>query len=133
MALEAVLTGNLGGDPEMRYTPRGTAVLEMRVAATLSRKNRDTGKFEDDGDPLWVSVAFFGEEHEWLANLLRKGDRISVSGPLVRRVWSKQDGGSGESLEIRFPRLLGYQRKQDKTGGGVPSGRPAAGGYEPPF
>ena len=86
MALEAVLTGNLGGDPEMRYTPRGTAVLEMRVAATLSRKNRDTGKFEDDGDPLWVSVAFFGEEHEWLANLLRKGDRISVSGPLVRRV-----------------------------------------------
>nr|DAN72840.1 MAG TPA: Single strand binding protein [Caudoviricetes sp.] len=116
MAAEITVTGTLTRDPEIKYAQSGTAMLKLALAATRRTQNRDTKQWEDDGDPLYIDVTFFGDRDNYLGDILRKGDQVSVSGALVRRNW-ESNGKSGVALEVRFPRLLGYIRKADKAGG----------------
>lgn len=116
MAAEITVTGTLTRDPEIKYARSGTAMLKMGLAATRRQQNRDTQQWEDDGDPLYVDVTFFGDRENYLGDILHKGDQVSVSGTLVRRNW-ESEGKAGVALEVRFPRLLGYVKKADKAGG----------------
>lgn len=116
MAAEITVTGTLTRDPEIKYAQSGTPMLKLALAATRRVQNRDTKQWEDDGDPLYIDVTFFGDRENYLGDILRKGDQVSVTGPLVRRDW--QTGSkSGVALEVRFPKLLGYIRKADRAGG----------------
>lgn len=116
MAAEITVTGTLTRDPEIKYAQSGTAILKMGLAATRRQQNRDTKQWEDDGDPLYIDVVFFGDRENYLGDILHKGDQVSVSGALVRRNWASGDK-TGVALEVRFPRLLGYVKKADKAGG----------------
>lgn len=116
MAAEITVTGTLTRDPEIKYAQSGTAMLKMGLAATRRQQNRDTKQWEDDGDPLYIDVTFFGDRENYLGDILHKGDQVSVSGALVRRNW-ESGGKAGVALEVRFPRLLGYVKKADKAGG----------------
>lgn len=116
MAAEITVTGTLTRDPEIKYAQSGTAMLKMGLAATRRQQNRDTKQWEDDGDPLYIDVTFFGDRENYLGDILRKGDQVSVSGALVRRNWESGEK-AGVALEVRFPRLLGYVKKADKAGG----------------
>lgn len=116
MAAEITVNGTLTKDPEIRYTQSGTPMLKLALAATRRTRNRDTERWEDDGDPLYIDVTFFGDRENYLGDILRKGDQVSVSGALVRRGWESGDK-SGTALEVRFPKLLGYVKKADKAGG----------------
>lgn len=116
MAAEITVTGTLTRDPEIKYAQSGTAMLKMALAATRRQQNRDTRQWEDDGDPLYIDVVFFGDRENYLGDVLHKGDRVSVSGALVRRNW-ESGAKTGVSLEVRHPRLLGYVKKADKVGG----------------
>lgn len=116
MAAEITVTGTLTRDPELRYAQSGTPMLKLALAATRRQQNRDTKQWEDDGDPLYIDVTFFGDRENYLGDILHKGDQLSVVGALVRRNW-ESNGKSGVALEVRFPRLLGYIRKADKAGG----------------
>lgn len=116
MAAEITVTGTLTRDPELRYAKSGTPMLKLALAATRRTQNRDTKQWEDDGDPLYIDVTFFGERENYLGDILSKGDQVSVTGALVRRNW-KVDDKTGVSLEVRFPKLLGYIKKADKAGG----------------
>lgn len=116
MAAEITVTGTLTRDPEIKYAQSGTAMLKVALAATRRQQNRDTKQWEDDGDPLYIDVTFFGDRENYLGDILHKGDQLSVSGVLVRRNW-ESDTKSGVALEVRFPRLLGYMKKADKAGG----------------
>lgn len=116
MAAEITVTGTLTRDPEIKYAQSGTAMLKMALAATRRQQNRDTKQWEDDGDPLYVGVTFFGDRENYLGDILHKGDQVSVVGALVRRNWESGDK-SGVALEVRFPKLLGYIKKADKAGG----------------
>ena len=116
MAAEITVTGTLTRDPEIKYAQSGTAMLKLALAATRRQQNRDTKRWEDDGDPLYIDVTFFGDRENYLGDVLHKGDQLSVSGTLVRRNWESGDK-SGVALEVRFPRLLGYVKKADKAGG----------------
>ena len=116
MAAEIIVTGTLTRDPEIKYAQSGTAMLKLALAATRRQQNRDTKQWEDDGDPLYVDVTFFGDRENYLGDVLHKGDRVSVSGTLVRRNW-ESGTKSGVALEVRFPRLLGYAKKADMAGG----------------
>ena len=116
MAAEITVTGTLTRDPEVKYAQSGTAMLKLAVAATRRQQNRDTKQWEDDGDPLYIDVTFFGDRENYLGDVLHKGDQVSVTGALVRRNWESGDK-AGVALEVRFPRLLGYVKKADKAGG----------------
>lgn len=116
MAAEVTVTGTLTRDPELKYAKSGTPMLKVALAATRRTQNRDTKQWEDDGDPLYIDVTFFGDRENYLGDILHKGDQVSVTGGLVRRNW-QNNGKSGVSLEVRFPRLLGYVKKADKAGG----------------
>ena len=116
MTAEITVTGTLTKDPEIKYAQSGTAMLKLALAATRRQQNRDTKQWEDDGDPLYIDATFFGDRENYLGDILHKGDKVSVSGTLVRRNW-ESGTKSGVALEVRFPRLLGYVKKADKAGG----------------
>lgn len=119
MTATVTVTGNLTQAPEVRYLPSGQAVTELRFGATRRRNNN--GTWEDDGASLFMSASLFGDKDTWVADTLKKGDTVTVTGDLVRRAYTRQDGTAGDALEVRFPRLLGYIRKADKRGGGPAS------------
>lgn len=116
MSAEITVTGTLTRDPEIKYAQSGTPMLKLALAATRRRQNRDTKRWEDDGDPLYIDVTFFGDRESYLGDVLRKGDQVSVAGVLIRRNWESGDK-TGVALEAGFPRLLGYVKKADKAGG----------------
>lgn len=133
MTATITVTGNLVQAPEVKYLQSGKPVTELRLGATRRRNNN--GTWEDDGAPLFLSAALFGDKDTWLADTLSKGDTVSLSGDLIRRTYKRQDGTEGEALEVRFPRLLGYVRKSDKQKTSPTA--PNTGGqdlsFQPPF
>lgn len=133
MTATVTVTGNLTAPPQVKHLPSGKLVTELRFGATRRRNNN--GTWEDDGAPLFMSAALFGDKDTWVADTLSKGDTVSLSGDLVRRTYKRQDGTEGEILEIRFPRLLGYVRKADKqrTSPAAPSDGGQNLSFQPPF
>jgi single-stranded DNA-binding protein len=113
MAVETITTGNLVADAEVRFTPNGKQVTELRIGATYSRKDKQTGQWQDEGEPVFITAAFWGDGHEHLHNL-KKGTRVTVSGPLKVRTYQTQNGEDRTSLELIFPRFLGAIPKGDQ-------------------
>lgn len=121
MPLQVTGTGNLGADPETRYTASGKETLTMRIAVTPRRQNQNTGQWEDVGTPLWVSATFWEHAARNLSQAgLRKGDRVGVSGTLSQREYTRRDGTSGVSLELLNPTFLGVTPRLGAHMGGGP-------------
>jgi single-strand DNA-binding protein len=95
--LKAQLVGNLGSDPEMRYSGSGTPMLQFNVASNYRAKNL-AGNWDDLTE--WVRVTIFGARAEKLAELLKKGQRIYCDGRLEARPWSGKDGSLRAGLEM---------------------------------
>ena len=113
MPARVFVTGNVGRDPELRFTASGQASLDVSIGCTPRRKDKDSGQWDDDGAPLWITVTLWGEEAERWAELLNKGDRVSVNGTLKRRTYERRDGGQGEALELVGARDLAVIPKPD--------------------
>lgn len=113
MAVETITTGNLVADAEVRFTPNGKQVTELRIGATYSRKDKQTGQWQDEGEPVFITAAFWGDGHERL-HTLKKGTRVTVSGPLKVRTYQTKNGEDRTSLELIFPRFLGAIPKGDQ-------------------
>lgn len=96
--LKATVIGNLGQDPELRYSADGKAVLRMSVAGNY-RTREQSGEWVEKTE--WVRAVVFGARAESLANLLKKGTKVYVSGPLEARPWTDQAGGIRAGLELR--------------------------------
>ena len=94
---KAIVVGNLGRDPEKRYTQAGGAVTRFSVAATTRRRERD-GEWADHTE--WFSVTVFGRQAETLSERLVKGTRVYVEGRLESRQYETQNGQKGFSLDI---------------------------------
>jgi single-strand DNA-binding protein len=84
------LLGNLGADPELRYTQSGTAVLNIRLATTESYLDRDRVRKERTD---WHSVVVWGKRAEGLSKILQKGAQILVEGSLRTSSYEARDGG----------------------------------------
>jgi len=93
MTINAVTTGNLGSDPELKYTNDGTPVLNFSVAS-----NDGWG---DNKTTTWVRAAVFGKRAEALSKILAKGRKVQVVGPIVQREYDRREGGKGYSLDQR--------------------------------
>lgn len=116
MAVETVTTGTLVKDPEVHYAQSGTPITSLRIGATRRAKDKSTGRWDDDGAPLYVSAALFGDENTYLADVLKKGDRVAVTGTMTLREWQAGEK-AGIDHDLRNCRLCGYIRKADRDGG----------------
>ena len=94
---KVIVIGNLGRDPEKRYTQDGRPVTRFSVAATTRRRERD-GEWADHTE--WFSVTVFGRQAETLAERVTKGTRVYVEGRLESRQYETQNGGKGFSLDV---------------------------------
>lgn len=114
MSAEITVTGNLTRDPEPAKTKSGELIVRLGIAATRRQFDKKTNEWTDDGAPLYLSTSFFGDSYEYIMSLVGKGDQVTITGTLVLREWESKKG-SGQSLEIRFPKFLGYMKKGDRT------------------
>lgn len=98
-----IIVGNLGKDPEMRYTPAGQAVTSFSVAST--RKYTNSGG-QQVKETVWFRVSVWGKMAENCNTYLKKGSKVLVEGRLVPgengspRIFTRQDGTSGASFEV---------------------------------
>jgi single-strand DNA-binding protein len=120
------LIGNLGKDPEVRFTAGGTAVANLRVACTERAKGKD-GNWEDRTE--WVSLVCFGKTAENAGQYLNKGRQIFAEGRLQTREWNDKEGNKRYSTEIIANQLLflGGGREEGGARGAGPA-RPAVRG-----
>ena len=95
---KVILIGNLGSDPDVRYTQGGAAVANVSIATSESWKDKNTG--EPQGRTEWHRVVFFGRLAEIVSEYLRKGSKIYVEGRLQTRKWQGKDGNDRYTTEI---------------------------------
>lgn len=114
MSAEITVTGNLTRDPETAKTKSGELIVRLGIAATRRQFDKRNDEWIDDGAPLYLNTSFFGDSYEYITDLVGKGDQVTITGTLILREWESQKG-AGQSLEIRFPKFLGYMKKGDRT------------------
>lgn len=96
----ATITGNLADDPELRFTPAGVAVANMRVAVNGRWYDKDKDEWQDRLDGFF-SCTVWREQAENIAESLRKGDRVTVIGRLENRSYEDRDGNTRWVTEIQ--------------------------------
>lgn len=114
MSAEITVTGNLTRDPETSKTKSGELIVRLGIAATRRQFDKKTNEWVDDGAPLYLNASFFGDSYEYITDLVGRGDQVTITGTLVLREWESKKG-AGQSLEIRFPKFLGYMKKGDRS------------------
>ncbi len=96
---KVIIVGNLGRDPETRYSPDGAALTNVSIATTSQWKDKTTGEKREETE--WHRVAFFGRLAEIAAEYLRKGSQVYIEGRLRTRKWQdKETGQDRYSTEI---------------------------------
>ena len=118
---KVILIGNLGRDPEVRYTPNGSAVCNVSLATTRNWKSKDTGERQEETE--WHRVVFFDRLAEIAGEYLKKGRPVYVEGRLKTRKWTDKDGVEKYTTEIFADQmqLLGG-REEGGMGGGAGGG-----------
>jgi single-strand DNA-binding protein len=126
MALcKAMIIGNLGADPEMRYTPNGRPVTQFNVAVNQSTKNQQTGEWVEETD--WFRVSVWGDRAERTAESLRKGNEVFVEGRFKTREFEGRDGKARTSLEITADSVVNLEKRPREDGEGQFAAPAAAG------
>jgi single-strand DNA-binding protein len=117
-----MIIGNLGADPELRYTPSGKAVANLRVAVNNNRRGPDGEWVEET---LWLRVEVWEQAAERVAEQLRKGNKVYAEGQLRAREYEGSDGQKRTSLELTFARVINLERRGRDEGGFAPDERAA--------
>ena len=123
---KVIIVGNLGADPETRYTPGGDAVTNIRVATTDRWKDKTSGEMKEATE--WHRIAFFGRLAEVAGQYLKKGSQVYVEGSLRTRKWQDKDGQDRYSTDIRADVMQMLGRRE---GGGEPPAERAEPRGEP--
>jgi len=95
---KVILIGNLGADPEVRYTPANTAVCNISVATTDQWRDKQTGEQQEKTE--WHRVVMFNRLGEIAGEYLNKGSKVYIEGRLQTRKWQGQDGQDRYTTEI---------------------------------
>ena len=128
MLNKAILIGNLGADPEVRYMPAGGAVANITLATSMRWKDKQTGEKKEATE--WHRVVFFNRLAEIAGEYLKKGSQIYVEGRLQTRKWQDQNGQDRYTTEI----IASEMHMLGSRSGGTASfgGDQAPGGYSAP-
>jgi len=111
-----MIIGNLGADPELRYTPGGKAVTNLRVAVNDRHRGPD-GEWQEETQ--WFRVEVWGEAAERAAERFRKGNKVYAEGQLRVREYEGNDGQKRSSVEIRFARVISLERREPGEAFGI--------------
>ena len=127
---KVILIGNLGRDPEVRFTQGGTPVANFTMATT-ERWNDPSGEKKEKTE--WHRIVVWGKQAEIAAEYLKKGRSVYIEGSLQTREWTDRDGNKRYTTEVRAQRLQFLGRPDDRGAApGAPvveeAGEPA-GGY----
>ena len=117
-----VLVGNLTRDPELRHTPSGTAVCNLRLAVNTRRKD-ETGQWVDK--PNYFDITVWGNQGERCAQYLSKGRPVGVDGRLEWREWETPEGNKRQAVDVVADTVQFLGGRGDGEGGG------GGGGYIP--
>ena len=110
---KVILVGNVGGDPETRYMPSGSAVTNITIATNESWKDKQTGEQKERTE--WHRVAMFNRLAEIAAEYLRKGSQVYIEGKLRTRKWQDKSGNDRYTTEIIADEM---QMLGGRSGGG---------------
>jgi single-strand DNA-binding protein len=124
---KVILVGNLGRDPEVRYTPNGSAVCNVSIATTRNWKNKDSGERQEETE--WHRVVFFDRLAEIAGEYLKKGRSVYVEGRLKTRKWTDKDGVEKYTTEIMAEQM---QLLGGREGGGGGADDAGSDGGESP-
>ena len=124
---KVILIGNLGNDPEVRYTAGGGAVVNISIATTESWKDKESGEQQEKTE--WHRVVFFNRLAEIVAEYLKKGSQVYVEGRLQTRKWQDKEGNDKYSTEIVANEM---QMLGSRGGGGGGSSASEGGGRQSP-
>ena len=128
---KVMIIGNLGKDPEVRYTTSGAAVASFSVATTEKFKNK-SGEWEEKTE--WHNVTLWSRLAEIAGEYLSKGKTVYIEGRLQTRKWQDKDGKDRYTTEIVGEKMQMLSAKGDgggKSGGGRSGGEPTAAYDEP--
>lgn len=124
---KVILVGNLGKDPEVRYTASGEAMCNFTLATTESWKDKSSGEKKELTE--WHRVSFFGKLAEICGQYLKKGSQVYVEGSLRTRKWTDKEGQERYTTEIRGAEMTMLGGKSSGSSG---QGQDAdQGGYDP--
>jgi single-strand DNA-binding protein len=123
---KVILIGNLGRDPEVRFTQGGTPVANFTMATT-ERWNDPSGEKKEKTE--WHRIVVWGKQAEIAAEYLKKGRSVYIEGSLQTREWTDRDGNKRYTTEVRTQRLQFLGRPDDR--GGSPSAAPVEDAGEP--
>jgi single-strand DNA-binding protein len=117
-----IIVGNVGRDPEMRYTPAGQAVTSFSVA---SNRRYTSSNGEQVNETIWFRVSAWGKQAEICNQFLKKGSRVLIEGRLTPdkasggpRIWQKQDGTSAASFEVTAQTVRFLTTRGESEAGG---------------
>ena len=110
-----ILVGNLGRDPELRYTPQGTPVCSFTLATNERRKDR-AGENQDV--TTWFRVTLWGRQAETASQYLSKGRPVYIEGRLRVEEWTDKDGKQRYTLEVHATDMQFIGGRGDEAGGG---------------
>lgn len=113
---KVILIGNLGTDPEMRYTPNGSAVVTVNIATSAGWKDKQSGEMQERTE--WHRVVFFNRLAEIVGEYLKKGSKVFVEGSLRTRKWTDKNEIERYTTEV----IANEMQMLDSRGG-------ASGGY----
>ena len=119
---KVILVGNLGADPDVKYMPSGSAVVNVSVATADSWKDKNTGQQQERTE--WHRVVFFNRLAEIVAEYLKKGSQVYIEGRIQTRKWQDKQGVDRYSTEI----IANDMQMLGSRGGDFGSGQSYAGG-----
>lgn len=117
---KVILVGNLGQDPEVRYTPGGAAITNISIATSESWKDKNSGQMQEKTE--WHRVVFFGKLAEIAGEYLHKGSQVYVEGKLQTRKWQDKQGQDRYSTEVVVDSFTGVMQMLGGRGGDAPMG-----------
>lgn len=112
---KVMLIGNLGADPEVRYTAAGAAVANVTLATAESWRDKESGEQQERTE--WHRIVFFSRLAEIVGEYLKKGSQVYVEGRLQTRKWQDRDGNDRYTTEI----VANEMQMLGSRGGGGPS------------
>jgi single-strand DNA-binding protein len=131
-----IIVGNVGKDPEMRYTPSGQAVTSFSVASNRSYTNAGGQKVDET---IWFRISAWGKQAETCNQYLKKGSKVLIEGRLTAdsnggpRIWTRQDGTPGASFEVSASTVRFLSSRGEGGGGMEEGGEHSMGDDEIPF
>ncbi|MFZ2648888.1 MAG: single-stranded DNA-binding protein [Burkholderiaceae bacterium] len=126
---KVIIIGNLGKDPEVRYTPNGNAVCNINVATSRTWKSKDSGEKMEDTE--WHRVVLYDRQAEVAGEYLKKGRAVYIEGRLKTRKWQDKEGVDRYTTEIVAEDMKLLGSREGAGGGPADEGAPSGFGDRP--